>query len=87
MQEKRQHPRSTLHASATLSHPSFHATVRVIDISAGGIAVDIGSTPKPPVGTLIDVMIKKATGPINKTPVTMRITHIQANGIMGLAFV
>lgn len=87
MQEKRQHPRITLHASATLSHPSFHVNVKVIDMSSGGIAVDMNQMQRPPVGTIIDVMIKKATGPINNTPIAMRVAHAQANGVVGLTFV
>lgn len=87
MHEKRQHPRSSLHATAIISHPSFRATVKVINISAGGLSVDMSNTSRPPVGTVVDVLIKKPTGTINEKPLAMRVKHIQPNGIVGLAFV
>lgn len=87
MREKRLHPRTSHHATAILSHPSFHASVKIIDMSAGGIAVDMGSYDSPPVGTIVEVTIKKPTGKINQQALPMRIMHIQANGRVGLAFV
>ena len=87
MHEKRQHPRSSAYMSAIISHPSFRVTVKIIDISAGGLSVDMSNMSRTPVGTIVDVIIKKTTGKINEQAVAMRVMHVQANGRVGLAFV
>lgn len=69
----------------------FHAATGVVaakarDLSDGGIFVAAGSYPLPPIGTLLEVRIKRHTGAINQQPVAMRVIHRNHDG-MGLAFV
>jgi hypothetical protein len=88
MKELRQHSRQTSSVSVSIAHPSFATiTVKAKDISAGGIAVDMSNHSRPPVGTIVQVTIKRHVGAINEHPLAMRVTHVQANGIVGLAFV
>lgn len=87
MREKRQYARQSIHATATISHPHFSMSVKVVDISSGGIAVDMSHYTHPPIGTLVNVVIKRLTGVISTEPHNMRVAHTQANGLVGLAFV
>ena len=71
-----------------LIHPGFgRITVRARDLSDGGISVVMGSHVCPPVGTVVDVIIKRHTGVLNAEPVAMQVRHVQADGVVGLAFV
>jgi len=87
MPEHRRFDRSNSEAIVELSHPTLGVVeVRARNLSAGGIFVLIGTHPAPPVGTELQVRIKRHTGLINAEPVTMRVVHHQPGGI-GLTFV
>ena len=88
MENRRITPRQGLEASVEISHPGIgRMTVRAIDISDGGIAVAMGQHVPPPVGTVLQVRIKRHTGTLNAEPVAMRVVHVQPNGMVGLMFV
>lgn len=87
MEEHRRFDRSGSEAIVELHHPTLGTVeVRARNLSAGGIFVLLGTQPAPPVGTLLQVRIKRHTGLINADPVAMRVVHHQSGG-MGLAFV
>lgn len=84
---RRKHIRMPYHAVVALSHPSFGTVnVKTRDISEGGLAVDFGHHVPPPVGTVVDVIIKRYTGPINKEPLPMSVVYAHPGGMVGLAF-
>jgi hypothetical protein len=86
MHEQRRYDRSASSALVELHHPSFGMIeVKARDLSEGGVFVLMGRHPSPPVGTLLQVRIKRYTGVINQEPVPMRVVHHQPGGI-GLAF-
>lgn len=88
MIEHRQYLRTPTDAMVVLTHPGFGSiTVRAKDLSEGGISVDLSNHFKPPVGTIVDVIIKRYTGAINASPVKMQVRHVQLNGLVGLSFV
>lgn len=88
MIEHRQYLRTSTDATVLISHPGFGSvTVKARDLSDGGISVDMSHHPRPPVGTIVQVIIKRYTGALNTTPVNMQVRHVQLNGIVGLAFV
>lgn len=88
MIEHRQYLRTPSNATVVMSHPGFGTiSVPAKDLSEGGISVDLSQHFRPPVGTIVDVLIKRYTGAINATPVKMQVRHIQLNGTVGLAFV
>lgn len=87
MPEQRLHSRTPSAALVELLHPALgRIEVRARDLSDGGIFVLMGSHVPPPVGTVLQVRIKRFTGAINQEPVPMRVVHHQSGGI-GLAFV
>ncbi|CAA0117719.1 Uncharacterised protein [BD1-7 clade bacterium] len=84
--DNRLHRRSGLAANVILRHPGFgELNLKAHDISDGGISVKLGNHIAPPVGTLVDVIIKSHTGPINAEPVKMEVRHA-SHGIIGLKF-
>lgn len=86
--ENRRALRTSIDATVTMSHPSFGTiTVKAHDLSDGGIAVDISHHISPPIGTIVDVIIKRHKGTLNTTPIPMLVKHIQSNGLIGLAFI
>lgn len=87
MEEHRRFDRTHSDVIVELRHPTLGLLeVRARNLSAGGIFVLFGPTqPVPPVGTLLQVRIKRHTGPINAEPVPMRVVHHQVGGA-GLAF-
>jgi hypothetical protein len=86
--EHRIHNRAPTEATVVISHPSFGTvTVKAKDISAGGISVRMGFHTCPPVGSIVNVVIKRHSGPINAEPLPMEVRHIQPGGIVGLRFV
>lgn len=88
MIEHRQYLRTPSDALVVITHPGFGSvTVKARDLSDGGLSVDMGHHPRPPVGTVVQVLIKRHTGAINALPVNMQVKHVQLNGIVGLAFV
>ncbi|MDX9873732.1 MAG: PilZ domain-containing protein [Spongiibacteraceae bacterium] len=85
--EQRRHPRTPTTALVELSHPGIgQLEMAARDLSEGGIYVVTGGRFKPPVGTVLQVRIKRHTGVLNEEPVPMRVVHHQSDG-MGLAFV
>ena len=86
--ENRRAFRTSTDATVTMSHPSFGTiTVKAHDLSDGGIAVDISHHSSPPIGTVVDVIIKRHKGVLNTTPIPMLVKHVQTNGLVGLAFI
>ncbi len=85
---RRHYLRTASDAIVEMSHPSIGAmTVRARDLSEGGVSVDMGNQIAPPLGTEVDVIIKRHTGAINNEPVKMRVVHLQNDGSMGLVFI
>lgn len=86
MREQRRFDRSASSVLVELHHPSFGMIeVKARDLSEGGVFVLLGRHSPPPVGTLLQVRIKRYTGVINEQPIPMRVVHQQPGGI-GLAF-
>ena len=86
--ENRAFMRTTSSALVEMRHASFGSmTVRARDLSDGGISVDMRQHIVPPVGTILDVIIRRHTGVINAEPVKMELRHVQSSGIVGLKFV
>jgi hypothetical protein len=87
MEEHRHFDRTHSDAIVEMRHPTFGVLeVRARNLSAGGIFVLLGAAqPVPPVGTVLQVRIKRHTGPLNAEPVPMRVVHHQPGGL-GLAF-
>ena len=81
------HLRSVLAANVILRHPGFgEMTLKAHDVSDGGISVNVGNHIAPPIGTVVDVIIKRHTGPINLEPVPMEVRHISGT-VLGLKFI
>lgn len=86
--ENRAFLRTSSSAVVEMQHPSFGLiSVNARDLSDGGISVHMGQHISPPVGTILDVTIKRHTGAINMEPVKMQVMHTQASGAVGLKFV
>jgi hypothetical protein len=86
MTDQRRYPRTPSEALVEMHHPAiggFEARAR--DLSEGGIFVLAGNYVMPPIGTVLQVRIKRHSGVINQEPVPMRVVHHQFDG-MGLAF-
>ncbi|MET0380102.1 MAG: PilZ domain-containing protein [Spongiibacteraceae bacterium] len=87
MEDQRRHSRTASTALVELVHPALgRIEVKARDLSDGGIFVLIGQHVAPPIGTVLQVRIKRFTGAINRDPVAMRVVHHQSGGV-GLAFV
>jgi hypothetical protein len=88
VKDNRRYLRTSSNATVIVSHPSFGSiSAKARDLSDGGIAVDMANHISPPVGTVVDVIIKRYTGVLNAKPIPMIVKHIEANGIVGLAFI
>jgi hypothetical protein len=87
MEDQRRHARTASTALVELTHPALgRMEVKARDLSDGGIFVLMGQHIAPPIGTVLQVRIKRFTGAINHEPVAMRVVHHQSGGA-GLAFV
>ena len=85
---RRLYARNSSDALVVMTHPSLgQITVKAQDLSDGGISVSMGHHPCPPVGTILDVVIKRHTGALNSQPIKMVVRHSQSNGTVGLSFV
>lgn len=85
--ERRQHERIPTKIRVELSHPAFGTVYGYTrDLSDGGAQVCIEHSQIPPVGTVVQVVFRKVTGPLNAEAVPMRIVHSHKN-IAGLMFV
>ena len=51
-----------------------------------GLIVDFGINPGPPIGTVVEVIIKRHTGAINKHAVTMLVAQLHPDGEYELVF-
>ena len=86
MIELRQYERRPFNAFVDVQHPNMEIFEwRSRDISEGGIFVRTGSSPKPPVGTVLKVRLKRHGGAINIEPLPMRVVHQRRDGV-GLLF-
>ncbi|HEY7883595.1 MAG TPA: PilZ domain-containing protein [Cellvibrionaceae bacterium] len=86
MIERRRHERTSRSIRVEMTHPGMGTIVGfTTDISEGGAQVEIENQPCPPVGTELRVMFKKAVGPINVEPVSMRVVR-QFRNVIGLTF-
>lgn len=86
LSEQRRSIRSPVAALVEMRHPALGVIeARARDLSEGGIFVLGGNYVLPPVGTVLQVRIKRYSGVINDQPVAMRVVHHQPHG-MGLAF-
>jgi hypothetical protein len=82
----RQFDRSACSFQVVMRHASIgilHGSAR--DISDGGVFVQLQNVILPPVGTVMDVTIKRFTGAVNADPVAMRVMHHNGTGV-GLSF-
>lgn len=87
MQERRRYERKASAVRVEISHPSFGTIIGfTTDISDGGAQVSIENHPTPPVGTIVNVVFKKAVGAVNAEPVAMKVMHSHRN-VVGLMFV
>jgi len=85
--EKRQHRRNKGLTMIELSHRSFGSLLlKGRDLSDGGAFALTGNHQPPPVGTVLEVRIKRYTGYINIEPTLMQVVHQDNSGI-GLMFV
>ena len=84
--ERRRHKRKPLQATVILRHPALgEMKTRAIDMSDGGLFVDTGCQLGPPVGAVVQVMIKRLSGPLNEYPINMQVIHRRDSGL-GLKF-
>lgn len=84
--ELRQFERSGCSFQVVMRHASIgilHGSAR--DISDGGVFVQLQNVILPPVGTVLEVTIKRFTGAINAEPVAMQVVHHNGMGV-GLSF-
>lgn len=87
MDDLRRFSRASTTALVELFHPSLGTIeAKARDLSDGGIFVLMGQHSSPPIGTELQVRIKRYTGTLNQEPVRMRVVHHQAGGI-GLVFI
>lgn len=84
--ERRHHKRKPIQATVILRHPALgELKTRAIDMSDGGLFVDTGCQLGPPVGAVVQVMIKRLSGPLNEHPINMQVIHRRDSGL-GLKF-
>jgi len=84
--ERRRFERKQATVRVEMRHPAFGKIVGFAkDISDGGAQVTIESMIFPPVGTVVDVMLKKTVDKINAEPVKMKVMHSN-KGVIGLMF-
>ncbi len=82
MIEKRRFERCPFEAFVEVFHPALgEFEWRARDISEGGIFVRTGASPKPPVGTVLKVRLKRHGGMINVEPLAMEVIHRQQDGV------
>ncbi len=85
--ERRRHKRKPLQATVILRHPALgEMKTRAIDMSDGGLFVGTGCQLGPPVGAVVEVMIKRLSGPLNDYPINMQVIHRSDSGL-GLKFI
>lgn len=85
--ENRRYLRTASDAQVQMTHPAFGTiTVKACDLSDGGVSVLMGIHVSPPVGTVVNVIIKRHKGALNANPVPMEVRHVEPGGIVGLRF-
>ncbi|RZK47059.1 MAG: PilZ domain-containing protein [Pedobacter sp.] len=86
MEDRRLYERTQTSFKVVLTHPSIGTIMGTArDISDGGAQVVIDNHALPPVGTVLNVLFKKAVGQVNEKPVPMKIVYAQRN-VIGLKF-
>ena len=82
---RRRYPRVAIEAGREIYHPALGMLyVDAQNVSEGGFfASRTQAAELPPVGTLVEVTIRRYTGVLNDCPVTMRVAYISEQG-MGL---
>lgn len=86
MLERRRTRRRKIAATVILRHPALgEQKMKMSDMSDGGIFLKIGHNTPPPVGAIIEVLIKPLAGAINDEPVLMEVVHRRDDGL-GLKF-
>lgn len=84
--EKRSFARTASNAQVDVYHEAIgKLSYMARDLSDGGVFLISGSAPKIPIGTTVQVIIKRYTGVLNQEPVAMTVVRHQGDG-MGLAF-
>lgn len=87
MSEQRKYQRTSSTALVEINHPSIgKMELKARDLSDGGVFVHLGHHIALPVGTVVQVRIKRHTGLINEEPVDMQVIHCHSGG-MGLSFI
>ena len=87
MEERRQYERTPTSIKVQIHHPAFGTILGYArDISDGGAQVLVENQVAPPVGTEVQVLFNKITGPVNQEPVGMKVMHSNKN-VLGLMFV
>jgi hypothetical protein len=61
-------------------------TVAGHSLTDSGVIADFGLHCKPPIGTVMHVLIKRHTGILNKTPVPMKVITEHPDGEFQLVF-
>lgn len=84
--ERRRTRRRKIAATVLLRHPALgEQKMKMTNMSDGGIFLAVGHNVPPPVGAVIEVLIKPLTGLINERPVMMEVVHRRDDGL-GLKF-
>jgi hypothetical protein len=61
-------------------------TVTGHSLTDTGVIADFGLHCKPPIGTVVEVLIKRHTGILNKTPIPMKVITEHPDGDFQLVF-
>lgn len=86
MQEQRRFSRSVIAAMAEINHPSLgKLELRVKDFSDGGVYLLTSNPGLFPVGTELELSIRRVTGQVNIGPAMMKVVRQHGDG-MGLMF-
>lgn len=83
--DKRQHIRTSLQCKIKISHPTFgDIIVKTLDISDGGIFIQLDPNKIPPIGTIVTGQVQ---GLMEDAPVLqMEVMRVESNGV-GLRFI
>ena len=85
--ERRRHPRIGIVVSVRLTWP-LHGTLllKTRDISDGGVFLEKGTDPLPPIGAIVELQTTDTLGDDQKAPIIpAEVVRITAGG-MGLRF-
>ena len=83
--DKREHQRTPMKASVKLSYPwSGHVLCYTVDVSDGGIGLQVGEWKIPPVGSIVKVQVQGL--PVEAPVLNMEVVRIGKESV-GLKFV